>query len=76
MSDLSDAAQKRFDELKKDLEIKKEEYKDSPEPPWAVGFLDSLLKEMEEMNLRIAVVEREVGPGDQFIGIDVPHRLS
>lgn len=75
MSNLSDAAQKRFETLRESMDKKKEEYKDS-EAPWAVGFLDSLLDEIEEMNLRLAAVEREIGPGDQFIGIDVPTRLG
>jgi hypothetical protein len=77
MPKLSDEAQKRFETLRRSLEGKKEELdKEGKEAPWAVGFLEGLLEELEEMNLRLAMVEKEVGPGDQFIGIDVPHRLS
>lgn len=76
MSNLSDAAQKRLGALRKSMDKKKEEYKDADDAPWAVGFLDSLLSEIEEMNLRVAGLEREVGPGDSFIEIDVPTRLS
>ena len=75
MSDASDVAQKRLETLRESMDKKKEEYKDA-EAPWAVGFLDSLLSEIEEMNLRIAVVEKEVGPGDQFIGIDGNTRVG
>lgn len=72
MSNKGDDISKKLKEMSAYLQIKIDSDADNSEGP---QFMLDLVNIVEELNLSLQVLQKEVGVPDSFVHIDGPHRI-